>query len=183
MLKFLERRAESIVEDIKNDIVGNKVLDIGSGDCDVAKKLKEIGFNVTPLDIKNRSHIKSVQPVLYDGKHIPFENNLFDTALLIFVMHHTKDPVELLKEAKRVSKKRLIIKEDIYRNEKEKLMTYISDSFVNFEFFGHPHSNKPDIEWKAVFSDLNLNLVSSRYSSAKLLCFPFYHGTYILDKN
>jgi len=183
MPKFIEKRAESIVNDIIYDIYGNELLDIGCGDCNVAKRFENLGFDITPLDVKNRSLIRSIKPILYDGKQIPFGDNSFDTALLIFVMHHTKNPVGLLKEAKRVSRKRIVIKEDIYRNEKEKLMTYISDSFVNFEFFNHPHSNKSDSEWKSVFSNLDLNLISYRYSDAKLLCFPFHHGTYILDKN
>lgn len=182
MFKFIERRAESIVNDIKYGIHGNKILDIGSGGCDVVKKLMENNFDVTPLDIKNKSFIKTIKPILYDGTHMPFEDNSFDTALLIFVMHHTKDPVELLKEAKRVSKKRLIVKEDIYRNKKEKIVTYISDSFVNLEFFGHPHSNKTDLEWKELFIKLDLNLIATKYDNSSLLCFPFYHGTYFLDK-
>ena len=183
MLKFIEKRSESIVNDIIGDIYGNKILDIGSGNCNVAKKLSSLGLDITALDVKNRSLIKPIKPVLYNGKQIPFKDNFFDTTLLIFVMHHTKDPVGLLKEAKRVSRKRIVIKEDIYRNEREKLMTYISDSFVNFEFLSHPHTNKSDPDWKNVFTSLNLNLISYRYSIAKLLCFPFYHGTYILDKN
>ena len=182
MLKFMEKRARSIANDIKNDIFGNRVLDIGCGDCGVARILINSGFDITPLDVKNRSLTKSIKPTLYGGKQIPFQGPSVEIVLLIFVMHHTINPVELLQEAKRISKKRIIIKEDIYRNEKEKLMTYISDCFVNFEFLNHPHSNKSDPEWKTVFSNLNLNLISCKYSSAKLLFFPFYHGTYILDK-
>jgi hypothetical protein len=81
---------------------------------------------------------------------------------LITVLHHTKDPVGLLKEASRVSKS-VVIMEDIYDNNFQKYLTYFFDSLVNFEFIGHPHSNKSDQEWKKEFRDLNLKLIDTRY--------------------
>ena len=67
MLKFIEKRSESIVNDIIGDIYGNKILDIGSGNCNVAKKLSSLGLDITALDVKNRSLIKSLKLMIVPG--------------------------------------------------------------------------------------------------------------------
>jgi ubiquinone/menaquinone biosynthesis C-methylase UbiE len=37
------------------------------------------------------------KPVLYDGKKMPFKDNVFDAALLITVLHHTPDPESIVR--------------------------------------------------------------------------------------
>ncbi|MCK4588275.1 class I SAM-dependent methyltransferase [Candidatus Woesebacteria bacterium] len=136
----------------------DKILDIGCGVCDVAKNLVDSGFDVAALDVKDISIHKDITPVVYDGEKIPFENDFFDVAFLITVLHHIKEPEKLLREAKRVSK-RIIIIEDIYESNFQKLLTYLMDSLINFEFIGHPHSNKSDKEWKKEFKKQGLKLL------------------------
>ncbi|MCH7730132.1 class I SAM-dependent methyltransferase [Patescibacteria group bacterium] len=139
----------------------DKILDIGCGACDVAKRLVDSGFDVTALDVKDFSIHKDITPVIYDGEKIPFGNDSFDVAFLITVLHHVKGPEKLLREAKRVSK-RMIIIEDICESNFQKLLTYLMDSLINFEFIGHPHSNKSDKEWRKEFKKQGLKLLDSK---------------------
>lgn len=139
-----------------------EILDIGSGLCRIAKILQDKGYQVTSVDIQNLSIVEEIKPIICDGKRLPFKNNSFDTALLLTVLHHTADPEAILKEAKRVSKKIIII-EDIYKNTAQKYFTFVVDSLVNLEFFGHPHTNKSDVGWKMLFKGLNLNLKGSMH--------------------
>jgi len=156
--------------------VNDKILDIGSGPCNICKVLINKGFNITPLDIKDKSFVNNLKPVLYDGVKIPFNNDSFDVALIVTVLHHAQDPDNLIKEAKRISRKIIII-EDIYSNVINKYLTFFFDSLTNFEFEGHPHTNRTDLQWKDTFKRLGLKLIDSKYR----YYFPvFRHGTYIL---
>lgn len=157
---------------------GERLLDIGTGPGSVCLLLGEDGYDVTPLDVRDRTLTRQVEPVIYDGKTLPFQEGSFDTALVLTVLHHTEDPRGILLEAKRVSGKIIII-EDIYTNAFQKYLTYIFDSIFNLEFLGHPHSNKPDSEWEELFSELGLTLKEARYDS--FLVF-FRQVVYCLEK-
>ena len=147
----------------KADTLLNKLfaLDEQAG-AEVCEILKERGHSVTPLDVKNLSCCDNIEPILYDGKKIPFKDNKFDVALIITVLHHTPNPAEIIKEAKRVCK-RIIIVEDINENKFRKYLTNFLDSLYNLEFIGHPHSNKTDQEWKALFKKLELKIKDMEY--------------------
>lgn len=52
-----------------------------------------------------------------------------------------------------------------------------ANSSNNWEFFGHPHTNKSDEEWKHVFNELRLVIKESEYYDFLLF---FKQVTYIL---
>lgn len=137
------------------------ILDIGSGTGAVSRILKDRGYTVTSVDVRNRSlHIEDA-PILYDGARLPFTDSSFDCGLLLTVLHHTPDPVEILRDAARVCRQIIII-EDVYTNPIQKHLTYFTDSLFNMEFRGHPHTNKTDHEWRGVFQYLRLTLTQAQ---------------------
>lgn len=138
------------------------VLDVGTGKGTIAHLLQEDGFQVTAVDIADRSFTERVKPKIYDGKGLPFETDSFDFSLLITVLHHTPNPFSILEEAARVGR-RVIIIEDIYQTNFQKYATFAMDSLVNLEFRNHPHSNKSDQEWQETFSQLGLTLSKKQY--------------------
>ena len=154
------------------------ILDIGSGTCNVCEILSNKGYKITPLDVQNLSFVNNMKPVIYDGNKIPFNDNRFDKSLILTVLHHTPEPEKILYEAKRVSKKIIII-EDIYVNWLHKYVTYFFDSLLNLEFAGHPHTNKDDKQWKKTFEKLGLKLIDVKYNYSLLV---FKHATYYLEK-
>lgn len=155
----------------------NSILDIGCGVCNVCEILLNRGFKITPLDVQNVSFVDSIKPVLYDGNKIPFQDNEFNTSLLITVLHHTPKPEKILQEAKRVSEN-IIIVEDVYVNWLHKHITNFFDSLLNLEFVGHPHSNKSDSEWKKLFAELGLEVVAVKYHYFLV----FKHAIYYLKR-
>ena len=157
---------------------GEKILDIGSGNCALNLLLKNQGRDITGVDIANKSAFPEIEPVVYDGKTLPFKDNEFDVVQLITVLHHIKDPEQTVREAIRVGKK-IIIMEDIFENTFQKYVTYWADSLNNWEFIGHPHTNKSDKEWKAVFKKYNLTLEKEEYYPFLIL---FKQATYVLNK-
>jgi len=136
----------------------DKILDIGCGLSHITKTLQDKGFYITPLDIVNHSLFDDVKPIVYDGNRMPFSAHTFDVSLLLTVLHHTPDPCAILKEAKRVSKK-IIVMEDTFSGNFQKHATYFMDSALNLEFSNHPHTNKTNLQWQAAFKKLGLKLL------------------------
>ncbi len=134
------------------------ILDIGSGNGGLVFLLKEQGFQVTAVDIRDKCQFDQVPIHIYNGKDIPFSSGSFPLVSIITVLHHIADPEATLREAIRVSNDRILVMEDIYANTLQKKMTNLADSVVNWEFRKHPHSNKTDAEWKGLFDRLELNL-------------------------
>jgi len=157
----------------------DRILDIGAGAGSVCTLIQSEGYNVTPLDIEDRTLCERIKPVIYGGDTIPYSEKSFDKALILTVLHHTEDPERVLSEAKRVANNIVII-EDTYTNIFQRYLTYIFDSLFNFEFIGHPHSNKTDSEWKVLFRKLGLTLVDSRYDTFLLF---FRQATYYLEQD
>lgn len=177
--KLGRHRAKDMVKQIEQYL--NKhdhILDVGAGTCNICQVLRERNFSIIPLDTKNLSFIDNIKPIIYDGNEIPFKDNKFDVALILTVLHHTPKPEEIIKEAKRVSK-RIIIIEDIYTNIIHKYLTYFTDSLLSLEFIDHPHSNKANREWQKLFKKLGLKLKEMKYKKTFLV---FKHAVYYLEK-
>ena len=159
------RIQEKLVEVRRHLSKNDRVLDIGSGNCLLAASLMRDGLDVTPLDIRNGSFLPDVQPEIYDGAQIPFDDDTFDVATLITVLHHTRQPNKLVAEASRVAR-RIIVIEEIYVTRVRKYVTYFIDSLFNLEFRGHPHTNRTDEQWRHSFRMLGLSLQDASYSTS-----------------
>ncbi len=48
----------------------------------MSEKLISDGYDVVSLDVENMS-LTDVEPVIYDGKKIPFKDDSFDVALVL----------------------------------------------------------------------------------------------------
>lgn len=173
-------RAKVKVDRIAGYLPENQpILEVGCGNGAVAYSLERLNYNVTTLDIRNKSFFKEIEPVLADGISIPFPDNHFDTVQLLTMLHHTPDPELIIREAARVGK-RLVIMEDIYKNKFQQYLTYFTDSIVNLEFFGHPHTNKKDEEWRELFKNCGLRVVAVKKHQFLLF---FTQITYHLEKD
>lgn len=172
-------RAEEIISKVvpylKKD---DRILDIGSGSCAVAKSLKEKGYKITLLDVVDKSVHPELRPIIYDGREIPFPNNHFDIALLITVLHHTKEPVRVLKEAVRIAP-RVIVMEDLYKSLFQRYLTFAMDSLLNREFFDHPHTNMTQEQWERIFNKLGLRVIDRNVHNFWKF---FTSGTFYLER-
>lgn len=176
--KLFNARVDETVENIESFLpTGSTVLDLGAGTCVLTKLLRERGYTVKPVDIKNRSCYPDIICEIYDGEHLPFKKDQFTACILIAVLHHTPDPEVILKEAVRVSK-RVIVYEDAVTNIFQRLYTYFIDSLLNKEFRGHPHTNKNDQEWKKLFNKMELKLIRTEYKKTWLF---LYNPIYFLE--
>ena len=154
-----------------------KIIDIGSGNGLITYMLRETGYDVTPLDIAEQSYSGKVKTLVYDGNTIPFDDNTFDQALILTVLHHTEHPEQIIQEAKRVAKELLII-EDIYKNPVQKWLTLKMDQFVNLGYSPCPKTNKDDNGWKVTFKELGLKLKHAYYMRVLLF---FRQAYYVIE--
>jgi len=180
LCRLLRFRANYTVAELEKYLdKKDRILDIGAGTCNIEEVFREKKFNVTPVDIRNSSFVEGVNPIIYDGGRIPFDDDNFDAALIITVLHHARQNEKIVMEAQRVARKIIII-EDIYSGAIHKYLTFFMDSLVNLEFFGHPHTNRSDKEWKKLFEKIGLKLKDAQYRKSM---FPFVrHATYYLEK-
>jgi ubiquinone/menaquinone biosynthesis C-methylase UbiE len=96
---------------------GSDILDVGTGDGQIARLIaaQAPDTSVRGIDIMARptSHI----PVdIFDGQTIPHPDKSFDVVSFVDVLHHTDDPRILLKEAARVARKAVILKDPFSQN-------------------------------------------------------------------
>lgn len=157
--KFSEKKISTFI----NDLAPNEtILDIGSGGGLISYLLKQKGFNVTPLDITKGNYHPDVEPLVYNGKDMPFPEKSFDCGLLLTVLHHVENNEKLLMESARVCRKVIII-EDIYDNKFLQFFTYLADSIINFLYAPCPHTNRTDAEWRRLFEENDFQLMSAEY--------------------
>lgn len=87
------------------------VLDVGCGDGLLDRLMMEQQVvNITGLDVLRRPHTH-IPVTLFDGSHMPYADKSVDAVLFVDVLHHTSDPMQLLREARRVARRCVVIKD------------------------------------------------------------------------
>jgi SAM-dependent methyltransferase len=157
--RVLSRRATTLAGLLAKVIPGNAtVLDVGSGDGLVGYLIGQdrVDLQISGVDVSIRrdTHIPITQ---FDGKKLPFEDKTFDVCLFIDVLHHTSNQLDLLKEALRVSRRGLVIKDHL----KEGFLSYSTLRFMDWIGNAHegvalPYNYWTRGEWNAAFEALNL---------------------------
>ena len=153
---------------------GDTLLDVGSGPGFVGAALRKQGWKVTAIDVADGSWAGGIRPLLFDGRTIPFSDDSFDEALLSTVLHHARDPLRLLGEARRVAR-RLTVVEDLYTGGLQRRWTMFVCSLTNLEFHGHPHGNRTDAQWRGLFARRRLRLLDASFFPFGLLGLGVYH--------
>lgn len=89
-------------------------LDVGCGDGKLARAVvdKRPDLRIEGVDVLVRERVwLPVQA--FDGRNLPYREASFDGVMLVDVLHHTRDPLTLLREALRVSRRYLIVKDHV----------------------------------------------------------------------
>lgn len=105
-------KEEEIMFSLLPRLKNGKLLDVGCGEGSISIELEKRGFEVYGIDFSSIAVKKAKEKDInaiecdVDEKGIPFEDNLFDVVWAGDIIEHVFDPIFLLKEIYRVSKKK-----------------------------------------------------------------------------
>lgn len=158
-----------------------QVLDLGAGTGWVGKRLAERkGCELRLVDVLDCNET-DLPLTVYDGKKIPFGDKTFDVVTLVFVLHHAVNQEEILMEAARVARRKVILVEDTPRNLLELCIDKACDALMSMEHgFFNPATYRNVEQWRSVFDTLELRLVHEQVIEP---FFPFYYtkAVFVLD--
>jgi SAM-dependent methyltransferase len=88
------------------------VLDVGAGDGHVARALMQLrpDVRIEGIDVLVRPDTQ-IPVTEFDGRTMPCADDAYDAVLFVDVIHHAEDGKTLLREAARVARKAVIIKD------------------------------------------------------------------------
>jgi len=179
--KIYEMGAKQMCFDCQGFIKeGSKILDLGCGSGIAAKNFQDFfKAKVIGADIRDNRLVKIPFQII-DGKNLPFEDNSVDVVLINYVLHHCQNPEELLKEAKRVSK-RIIIFEDLPEGFLAKLRCKIHQ--IIFPGGKKTFNFKKKEEWKKIFEKLDLKIIAQNQVFTKFSWLdPIKRIRFVLEK-
>ena len=141
----------------------DKVLDVGCGGGALgASLIKEPGAPLGLVVEGLENHPRGGEPILvhhYEGGKFPFEDNSFDVVCLMDVLHHDQDIASVLREAARVAKRLVIVKDHKPEGFLAQLRICILDWAANFGYgvkclYYYPTHT----EWKHLLQTSGLSL-------------------------
>ena len=151
-----------ILSGLLSDIIpkGATVLDVGAGDGLVARAVmdRRSDVDVRGIDVlvRPRAHI----PVeSFDGAHIPYGDRSFDTVMLVDVLHHTTAATDLLREAARVARSAVIIKDHLADARFATVTLRFMDRVGNARFgVALPYHYWRRADWHRAFAETGLSV-------------------------
>ncbi len=182
----LKNRSNQIYSQIKGYVAGKTVLDLGCGNGKVGEALYKDGLDVKLVD--NVDYNESDLPMeIYDSRRTSLKDGSVDTTLLLVVLHHCDKPTEVIEEAMRVTKKRLVVIESIFLTEDDRKFNIFIDWFYNrifsYEDVNVPLNFRTPDEWKKLFKEYGLKLVKEEDLGIDIPIVPEHHWLFVLEKS
>ena len=156
-----DRRAHVLAEQLSSLIPHNStVLDVGCGDGKLSAQILELRGDtiIKGVDVLARS--QSYIPVdLFDGQTIPAADDSFEVVMFVDVLHHTEDPMILLREATRVARRHIILKDHLQDRPLAKTTLRFMDSIGNARYgVATPYNYWHERKWRQAFEEVGLTV-------------------------
>ena len=202
----LGKRSKLIHDQIKEHVIGPRVLDLGCGDGLVADLVARDGYEVQISDIVDYRaptvNLPFVKP--REGEPLPFASNSFDTVLLLTVLHHANCPLQVFAESLRVSRSRIIVIESVFGvqptdipsgDERADAFVTLGDAQAQFlafiDWFYNrvlhdevqvPFKFNSPAAWGAIFRDFGARELLVEHLGLDQPLVPEYHTLHIVEK-
>jgi SAM-dependent methyltransferase len=202
----LSRRAELIHNQIREHVVGPRVLDLGCGDGLVASRVANQGYEVHMADIVDYRAPSVLLPftMTIEGEPIPYDSNSFDTVLLLTVLHHANCPLQVFGESLRVSRNRIVVIESVFGvqsadapggDRRAQAFAALGDSQVQFLAFVDwfynrvlhdevqvPFKFNSPTAWGTIFRNFGMRETLVQHLGIDQPLVPEYHTLHVLEK-
>ena len=152
---------------------GSTVLDVGAGDGGLAAGImnRNATLQFTGIDTLVRKDTR-IAVESFDGQTVPLQDDAIDYVLFADVLHHTKDPMILLREAIRVARHGVLIKDHLVQGILAQPTLRFMDKIGNRRFGVQlPHNYWCPEQWDAAFNELNLE---REHYQTKLGLYPLW---------
>jgi SAM-dependent methyltransferase len=172
---YVHKRRTLVLSDWCSRLIpsNSKVLDVGSGDGRLARLIadKRPDISIRGIDVRQRNDA-TILVETFDGRSIPHDENSFDVVMFVDVLHHADQPMTLLREAVRVARRAILIKdhlvEGILAYSTLRLMDWVGNARHGVAL---PYTYWTSAKWHRVFDKLGLS-INSWESNLKLYPFP-----------
>ncbi|MCB9077205.1 MAG: class I SAM-dependent methyltransferase [Anaerolineaceae bacterium] len=134
--------------------------DFGSGNGWFAQKFQQNGVanRVVAVDVHRQENCY-IEPLLYSGRRLPFDDRSFELTYSIDVLHHCPDPVASLKEILRCTDQYLVIKDHTYQTFPGWLTLCFLDEIGNRPFgIKTPYKFQKGWQWFSCLEDAGFSL-------------------------
>jgi len=130
----------------------SRIIDIGAGKGFLAQEMaQQFGARVTLVDVAQYNHT-ALPLTVCDSRALAFADNSFDYALLSFVLHHSRNPDAILREALRVARQVIVVENDV-RGNLRGAVTRVIDSWPAIRYGTPPcHFTRTRDEWLRWFT-------------------------------
>ncbi|MEK6907172.1 MAG: class I SAM-dependent methyltransferase [Nanoarchaeota archaeon] len=159
---LIRYRNKKLLKLIYNDLIDSpSILSVGCGtgfiENYIASRNKKIKIKGIDVLVPEKTYIKVKK---YDGKKIPFKSNSFDVVMFLDVLHHTDNIKDLMSEAKRVTKKIILIKDHYYDTKFDHFLLRMADYIGNKGLGINLNYNYlKESEWRLLIKQLNLKII------------------------
>lgn len=202
MVAAIRNRSQIATDAIKRHLVGDSLLDVGCGNGSICWAIREQFKRVQMLDVLNYVWPEVILPYsdYVEGDSLPYGQE-FDTVLVLTVLHHSSDPMRLLEEAWRVTKKRLIIIESVFgahdsdlkgryalagRSEEDQLdyAIYVDWLYnrVLHDDVPAPYNFTTPNRWQQVFEGMGMKVTAAINLGQDIPIAPELHYLFVLDR-
>jgi SAM-dependent methyltransferase len=163
---YIHKRRASVLRDHLAELlpINATVLDVGCGDGLLAYLImqKRPDVKIRGVDILGRSQTQ-IPVERFDGEIIPYGDGTFEVTMFVDVLHHTIDPMILLREAVRVARKAVIIKDHtcdgLFDNLTLRLMDHVGNARHGVAL---PYNYWSQQRWFEAVDALGLKIVTWR---------------------
>jgi SAM-dependent methyltransferase len=137
-----------------------RVLDVGCGDGLLTSLIvqERPDLSVTGVDVLVREGTR-IPVEAFDGRTLPYGAREFDATLLVDVLHHAEDPMSLLRETARVTRRHIVIKDHLRKGPLAGPILRFMDWVGNARHHvALPYTYWTQQEWDKAFSDLGVRI-------------------------
>jgi SAM-dependent methyltransferase len=136
----------------------SSLLDVGCGDGTIGKLVGQSasGMTVSGAEFIPRADC-AIPCIGFDGVHLPFPDQSFDGCMFVDVLHHSRDALAILRDAARVSRSFIMIKDHVAEGSLDHLtlrfMDWVGNRPHGVEL---PYNYLSGQKWQQLYSDAGL---------------------------